>query len=62
MSEKLDNFTNGLRDKLNDINARLSSVGSTIKPASEETQAAIESRLYEVKVTLETKHIEYPEI
>ncbi|MCY7391034.1 MAG: hypothetical protein LH647_05875 [Leptolyngbyaceae cyanobacterium CAN_BIN12] len=62
MSEKLDNFTNGLRDKLNDINARLSSVGGSIKPASKETQAAIESKLYEVKVTLETKHIEHPEI
>jgi len=62
MSKKLDNFTNGLRDKLNDINARLSSVGGSIKPASKETQAAIESKLYEVKVTLETNPIEHPEI
>ncbi|PZV09521.1 MAG: hypothetical protein DCF22_18400 [Leptolyngbya sp.] len=62
MSEKLDNFANGLRDKLNDINARLSSVGSTIEPAPKETQAAIESKLYEIKVTLETNHIEHPEI
>lgn len=59
MSEQIDSFTNNLRDKLNDIEARLFSVKSTLVSAPKETQAAIESKLHEVKANLETKQHEF---
>ncbi len=59
MSENIDNFTNNLRDKLNEIDDRLLSVKRTIESASEETQATIESKLNGVKAKLETKQHEF---
>lgn len=59
MSEQIDNFTNNLRDKLNDIDDRLSSVKLTLELASKEAQATIESKLKEVKARLETKRQEF---
>ena len=45
MTEQIDSFTNGLRDRLNGIDARLSSLKSTLETAPKETQAAIETKL-----------------
>ena len=59
MSEQIDNFTNSLRDKLNDIDDRLSAVKMTIESASQESQAIIESKLKEVKAKLETKRQDF---
>jgi len=59
MSEKIDSFTNNLRDTLNDIDSRMSSVKATIESASEETQETIKSKLSEVKANLETKRQEF---
>ena len=55
MSERIDNFTNNLRDQLNDIDDRLSTVKMTIESASQEGQAFIESKLKAVKAKLETR-------
>lgn len=59
MTEQIDSFTNGLRDRLNGIDARLSSLKSTIESAPKETQAAIETKLHEVKANLDTKRHEF---
>ena len=59
MSEKIDNFTSNLRDTLNDIDSRMSSVKATIESASEETQETIKSKLSAVKANLETKQHEF---
>lgn len=59
MSEKIDNFTNTLRDQLNAMDDRLTSIKSTIESASQETEATVESKLNEVKAKLKTKQNEF---
>ena len=59
MNEKINSFTNNLRDKLNAINGRLTSIKSTIEFASQETETTIESKLNEVKAKLKTKKNEF---
>lgn len=59
MTEQIDNFTNGLRDRLNDIDTRLSSLKTTIESAPRETQAVVEAKLHEVKANLDTKRHEF---
>jgi chromosome segregation ATPase len=59
MSEQIDNFTNSLRNQLNDIEDRLSSIKTTIESASQETQTTIESQLKQVKTKLETKRYDF---
>lgn len=59
MSKQTDNFTNRLRDQLNDIDDRLSAVKLTIESASQESQAVIESKLKAVKAKLETKRQDF---
>lgn len=59
MSEKNDNFTNSLRDQLNDIEARLSSFKMTIESASQDTQTSLGSKLEQVQAKLETKRYDF---
>ena len=59
MSEQIGNFTNTLRDQLNDIENRLSSVKMTIESASQETQTTIGSKLKQVQAKLETKRYDF---
>lgn len=59
MSEQIDNFTNNLRDQLNDIDDRLSAIKITIESASQESQAVVESKLKAVKAKLETKRQDF---
>jgi chromosome segregation ATPase len=59
MSKQIDNFTNSLRDKLNDLDNRLSSIKMTVDSASQESQASIEAKLKEVKTKLETKREDF---
>lgn len=59
MSEQIDNFINSLREQLNDIDDRLSSVKTTIESASQETKATIGSKLKQVKAKLETKRYDF---
>lgn len=59
MSKKIDNFTNSLRDKLNDIDNRLSAIKMTVESSSRESQAVIESKLKAVKAKLETKRQDF---
>lgn len=59
MSEQIDNFTNNLREQLNDIDDRLSAIKITINSASQESQAVVESKLKAVKAKLETKRQDF---
>jgi chromosome segregation ATPase len=59
MSEKINSFTANLRNKLNDIDDRLSSVKTTLESASKETQVTIEAKLEEVKAKLGSKRQEF---
>ncbi|HIK14710.1 MAG TPA: hypothetical protein IGS53_05380 [Leptolyngbyaceae cyanobacterium M33_DOE_097] len=59
MSERIDNFTNNLRNQLNDIDDLLSAVKLTIESASQESQAVVESKLKAVKAKLETKRQDF---
>ncbi|MCX5965894.1 MAG: hypothetical protein NT070_23050 [Cyanobacteria bacterium] len=59
MTEQIDNFTNGLRDRLNTIDTRLSSLKATMESAPKETQAVVEAKLHEVKANLDIKRHEF---
>jgi hypothetical protein len=59
MSEKINSFTKGLQDQLNDIDGRLVSVKKTVESASGETQVAIEAKLESVKASLEAKQHDF---
>jgi hypothetical protein len=53
MGERIDQFTNDLRDKLNAADNRLDHLKAQLENAGQETQDAIESKLNQAKADIE---------